>query len=147
LRGILTIVKERNEMDRFFVSRQLYWHTGDKVVEVAGGGADYCNPDMLCEKWANLGEGCEFDSPVDAVEAAICVRDAWKETGVDCRVELVYTGGYTMYGDENPTDLRLRRWALVENRRIQREIDERQLEEEWEWEDYAMEWEEYDEED
>ncbi len=62
---------------KFFVSRQCEYPDGDYVVEIAQGGLDYANPGMLTPKWAELGEGKEFDDPREAVEAAIKIRDEW----------------------------------------------------------------------
>jgi hypothetical protein len=110
----------------YFVSRQHYWHSGDLVVEIAGGGTDYANPDMLVEKYPGLGEGKEYDDPREAVAAAIKIRDAWNaDTLADresghviepdppqmARIEAGFTGGYTMPFEEHPTDEQLNDWA------------------------------------
>jgi hypothetical protein len=96
----------------YFVSRQKYWPEGDRVVEVAGGGLDYANPDMLVEAYPDLGEGKEYIDPREAVKAAISIRDAWKiDTPYQVRVEVGYTGGWTMPFAEEPTDEELLEWA------------------------------------
>lgn len=85
---------------KFFVSRQTYWGVDPEegtVVEVAYGGLDYANPDMLVAKWGNLGEGKEFSDPRDAVAAAIAVCEAWKEHGEkNAKVAMGSTGGNTI---------------------------------------------------
>lgn len=62
----------------YFVSRQIVWPEGNKVVEVVSPGLDHAGPGMLTEKFKNLGEGQEFASPVEAFEAANQVRNAWR---------------------------------------------------------------------
>lgn len=59
----------------YFVSRQHYAISGERVVEVEMGGLDYAGPDMLVDQYP--GEGKEYDNPVDAINAAIAIRDAW----------------------------------------------------------------------
>lgn len=101
----------------YFVSRQAYWPDGNSVVEVCTGGKDYCNPDMLIHRFPELGEGQEFADPMEAVEAAIKICDAWnKLMGLEeeARVEVGNTSGYTMPFEEYPTDEQLRDWAKKE---------------------------------
>lgn len=82
---------------KFFVSRQLEWPDGNLLVEVAVGGLDYCNPGMLGVRWKELGEGQEFENPVEAAEAAIKIRNAWKAVEVE-EIEIAFgaTGGMTL---------------------------------------------------
>jgi len=102
-------------MTKWFVSRQHYWHSGDLVVEIAGGGLDYANADMLCDKYPKLGEGQEYDDPREAVRAAIAIRDAWnKDESETARVEAGFTGGWSMPFEEEPTDEDLIAWAQKE---------------------------------
>ena len=93
---------------KYFVSRQVYWPDGDHVVEIASGGCDYANPDMLVPHYP--GEGQEYDDPREALKAAFAIRDAWK----DCRIEHGFTGGYTMPFSDEPTDQELTDWAKAE---------------------------------
>jgi hypothetical protein len=85
---------------KFFVSRQTYWGVESEegtIVEVAFGGLDYANPDMLVPKWGRLGEGKEFSDPREAVAAAIAVCDAWRASGeVNAKVAMGSTGGNTI---------------------------------------------------
>lgn len=108
----------------YFVSRQSYWPNGDAVVEVCTGGRDYCNPDMLVERYPGLGEGKEFADPVEAVEAAIKIRDCWNILLIDgednARVEVGNTGGFTMPFEDYPTDEWLRHWARKEKASLPR---------------------------
>jgi hypothetical protein len=66
-------------------------------VEVSAGGFDYTNPDALVSKFARLGEGETFISPVKAVEAAIAVCEAWRrDGGPTAQIGYGATGGMTM---------------------------------------------------
>jgi hypothetical protein len=61
----------------YFVSRQMYWPDGDAVVEIAVGGSDVSGCDMLVAKYA--GEGEEYADPREALQAAVDIREAWKQ--------------------------------------------------------------------
>jgi len=83
----------------YFVSRQCYWGADpddQNVVEVAFGGVDYANPDMLVPKYA--GEGQDYLDPVEAVEAALNIAEEWKKDhpGLSIGVAHGFTGGFTM---------------------------------------------------
>jgi hypothetical protein len=96
---------------KFFVSRQIYWPEGTPVVEVACGGLDYANPDMLCVAFRAQGEGCEYVDPVEAAEAAIAVCKLWRQHGKSkAKVASGATGGMTM-PFEPVTFAGLRQWA------------------------------------
>jgi len=96
------------------------------VVEIAGGGLDYANPDMLSDTdntYGSLGDMLETNDPREALEAAFAVRDRWNEILAleeggrgkrHARIETGYTGGYTMPFEHYPTDKELRAWAEVE---------------------------------
>ncbi|MEM7827954.1 MAG: hypothetical protein QW561_01295 [Candidatus Aenigmatarchaeota archaeon] len=62
----------------YFVSRQKYLD-GTPVVEIATGGIESSNPDMLVEKYE--GEGKEYRDPRRAVEVAINICRAWRHDG------------------------------------------------------------------
>ena len=84
---------------KWFVSRQSYWGVDEEegtIVEVAQGGLDYANPDMLGAKWPHLGEGKEFSDPREAVTAAIAICEEWKKTNPNARVAMGATGGNTL---------------------------------------------------
>lgn len=84
-------------MSKWFVSRQCYWGVEDpNVVEIAGGGLDYANPDMLVEKYP--GEGEEYTDPRKAAEVALAIAAAWKKDNPDMTIGVAHgnTGGYTM---------------------------------------------------
>lgn len=84
-------------MQKYFVSRQTYWPDGENVVEVSVGGSDYANPDMLCVRYANEGEGEEFDNPKEAAAAAIEICKKWRvDNQPDAQVAYGCTGGMTM---------------------------------------------------
>jgi len=96
----------------FFVSRQHYWPTGERCVEVAAGGRDYANPDMLVVAYGRLGEGRDYDDPRQAVAAAIGICQIWRrESGnrsIDVRVGS--TGGFTVPFESGTFD-EARAWA------------------------------------
>ncbi len=85
---------------KFFVSRQRYWGVDEEegtVVEIAYGGSDYANPDMLTTAYGIMGEGKEYHDPREAVEAAIRVCDAWRADGeTNAKVAMGATGGNTI---------------------------------------------------
>jgi hypothetical protein len=95
---------------RFFVSRQQYWgEENPYTVEIACGGLNYANPDMLGVRWANLGEGKEFSDPEEAVEAAIAICEQWRKTQPEAQVAMGHTGGNTLpFEGEEFDSLRLR---------------------------------------
>lgn len=104
-------------MAGWYVSRQCYWPEGDLVVEICSGGLEHSNPDMLCDKYPELGEGKEYDDPRDAVKAAIAIQDAWNADltdGEQCRIEHGDTGGYTMPFCEEPTKEEVIEWGEKE---------------------------------
>jgi hypothetical protein len=81
----------------YFVSRQHYWPDGNFIVEVASGGLDYANPDMLVAKYPRLGEGETYDDPREAVQAAIAVARAWRlDSGKKIAIGTGCTMGFTM---------------------------------------------------
>lgn len=62
----------------FYVSRQSnYYDDGAYSVEVARR-LDCSGPGTLVARYAQLGEGDEYDNPHDAVEAAIAISRAWR---------------------------------------------------------------------
>lgn len=83
----------------FAVTRQCYWGVDPDecwVVEIAGGGLDYANPDMLCARFP--GEGQVYSDPREAVTAALEIAKLWKkeEPEKNIRVASGFTGGFTM---------------------------------------------------
>ncbi len=98
--------------DKWFVSRQSYWGVEDpNVVEIAGGGLDYANPDMLVEKYA--GEGKEYTDPREAVTVALAIAAAWKKDEPDTVIGVAQgcTGGYTIpFTPEGEKELK--EWAV-----------------------------------
>lgn len=96
-------------MSRWYVSRQRYWPEGTPIVEVASGGLDYANPDMLVSKYP--GEAEEYTDPREAVAAAIAVCKAWRADG-EKRAKVAHgaTGGFTM-PFEGCTYREAERWA------------------------------------
>ena len=84
---------------KYFVSRQCYWGVEPEdrnTVEIASGGRDYANPDMLVAKYA--GEGDEYTDPVKAVEAALIIAEQWQKDCPSLQINIAhgFTGGNTM---------------------------------------------------
>ena len=104
---------------KYFVSRQKYWPHGDLVVEVATGGRDYSNPDMLVPKFP--GEASEHHDPREAVSVAIRIADAWKvESGrTDIEVRTGYTHGFTA-PFENGSYEDARQWAQKQYEQLEK---------------------------
>ena len=97
----------------YFVSRQSYWGVDPEdqnVVEIAAGGIDYANPDMLVSKYP--GEGQTYDDPREAVTAAIVIAKAWKKDQPKLKIGIAhgFTGGYTMPFEKGSLK-DLRKWA------------------------------------
>lgn len=69
-------MRRRTNLPTYYVSRQAYWYSQAYVVEVTDGGIDHAGADMLTPYYP--GEGVEYDSAVEAIEAAIAIRDAWR---------------------------------------------------------------------
>lgn len=108
-------------MDKWFVSRQCYWGVEegeDLVVEIAYGGTDYANPDMLSDPggiYGKLGSCKEYSDPREALTAALAVREEWQKQEKDTiRIEHGYTGGMTMPFMSFPDDEELKKWAADE---------------------------------
>jgi hypothetical protein len=85
----------------WFVSRQHYWGVDDddaRVVEIAYGGLDYANADMLTRKYK--GEGYEYADPREAVKVAFAIMIQWRGDDLNNaeRIHLAhgFTAGYTM---------------------------------------------------
>jgi len=80
---------------KYFVSRQKYWPTGELVVEVAVGGKNYANPDMLVSQFP--GEAEEYHDPRQAVAVGIKIADAWKAASGHTEIEVRtgFTHGFT----------------------------------------------------
>lgn len=98
---------------KWFVSRQSYWGVDPEdqyCVEIAKGGQDYANPDMLSPKYS--GEGEEYSDPIKAVEAALVIRDQWKKDAPDYTINVAHgsTGGDTL-PFEGDSDEDLKEWA------------------------------------
>lgn len=100
---------------RYFVSRQQYWGVEEKdcnIVEIASGGLDYANADMLVSKYKHLGEGQEFDDPREAVEAALKIQEQWKKDSPDKEINIAhgFTGGNTIPFEPESSE-NLKQWA------------------------------------
>lgn len=85
-------------MTKYYVSRQRYWPEGNLMVEIAMGGLDMANPDMMITKFSSLGEGKEYRDPIKAVEAGIRILNAWREANPEEEINIGYgfTAGNTI---------------------------------------------------
>jgi len=92
---------------KFFVSRQKYWPDGECVVEVAAGGRDYANADMLVPKYA--GEGEEYVGMTPAVEAAIAIAASWRSDCPELEIEVATgcTHGFSGWFEGEPNTHKL----------------------------------------
>ena len=98
---------------RFFVSRQCYWGVDPSeanTVEIATGGCDYANPDMLVEKYP--GEGVTYTDPREAIQAAFEIAQAWKRDCPKLKINIAhgFTAGMTM-PFEGSTKKEIKAWA------------------------------------
>ena len=101
---------------KYFVSRQCYWGEDDPyMVEIAKGGIDYANADMLGVKYAKLGEGSEYDDPREAVKAALAIAKQWRldDPSESINVGCGYTGGNSIPFEPSDED-ELNEWANKE---------------------------------
>jgi hypothetical protein len=96
---------------KFFVSRQIYWGVEDpNTVEIAIGGCDYSNPDMLVGKYP--GEGQEYTNPVEAAEIAFAIAAAWKKDCPKLKINIAHGNTMGMTRPfEGSTKKAIRAWA------------------------------------
>lgn len=104
-------------VQKWYVSRQCYWgveESNQNVVEIAGGGCDYANPDMLVTKYP--GEGQEYNNPIEAVTAAIEICKLWKKDCPKLKITIAHgcTGGNTMPFEASSIK-ELKAWAKKTN--------------------------------
>lgn len=97
----------------WFVSRQCYWGVDPEdqnVVEIASGGLNYANPDMLVPKY--YGEGGEYEDPREAVETALDIAKQWKADHPDLTIGIAhgFTAGNTMPFEAEEVK-ELKKWA------------------------------------
>jgi hypothetical protein len=94
----------------YFVSRQNYYYSGERVVEVEAGGLDCAGADMLVPKYP--GEGEEYADPREAVKVAVAIRAAW---AADLPEEEIFIGVGSSLGMglelEGGTDEEALAWA------------------------------------
>ena len=98
---------------KWFISRQCYWGVDEdeqNVVEIAQGGCDFANPDMLVEKYS--GEGETYIDPREAVTAALDIAERWKKDSPDLKIGVAHgcTGGMTMPFEADESE-ELKKWA------------------------------------
>ena len=101
------------EKNVWYVSRQSYWGVDpdeQNMVEIAFGGLDYANADMLVSKYA--GEGEEYNDPREAVTAAILIARQWRKDQPKLKIGIASgcTGGYTMPFEKSSVK-ELKDWA------------------------------------
>ena len=100
----------------YYVSRQNYWGVEPEdasVVEIAFGGREYANPDMLVPRWAILGEGQEFEDPREAARSAIAIWQKWVKEEPLAKIGHGATLGYTVPFE--PSDIEeITKWSEFE---------------------------------
>lgn len=104
-------------MKKYYISCQHYWEDGRYIVEISEG-RNYANPDMLVAKFSYLGEDKEFLNPIDAVEAAIQIKNKWQKISTET-IHLGYgsTGGFTMPFDSS-SDKEAIEWGELEYEKL-----------------------------
>lgn len=119
---------------KYAVVRERYWPEGIYVVEIAMGGMDMVNPDMMSPKFQSLGEGKEFDNAEEALGAALKIQKAWRNIahGEDISIAAGCTMGMTV-PFEPSTKKELKKWA---ERRVELDAQEEEQQAGME-EDYA----------
>ena len=91
------------------VTRQIQCDGGTHIVEISQGTLDYANADALSAKFD--GEFESFDNPIEALEAALKIRDVWQaETKESIEVGHGATWGMTM-PFSGSDDEALQEWA------------------------------------
>lgn len=60
----------------YYVCRQLYYYTGELMVEITEGGLDYAGPDMLVNRYPDEAEA--YQHPRQAAQAAIKIQKLWQ---------------------------------------------------------------------
>lgn len=108
-------------MSKWAVIRQNYWGPEEPfVVEIAAGGIDYANADMLGDIedkiYYKLGCDQEYTDPREALAVTLAVREEWqkREPELAIRIEYGNTGGMTIPFEEYPDDDDLKKWADAE---------------------------------
>jgi hypothetical protein len=110
--------QDKKFAEKYHITRQHYWYSGDYAVEVSRG-RDSCGPDALMPVWE---AESWYDSPKEAVEAALHIRDWWLElwnkesTGEECPDIVVTFSNTGLHGFEGEamTDQELMSWAARE---------------------------------
>ncbi len=124
-------MSRRTQIANWTVTRQVPWYQnqasgegGERIqlVEIAQGDYDHSGSDALVEDYKSLGEGESFALAVDAVKAAIAIRDAWLLARPHAKHKPMIGYGNTHGGmfeiePTEKTDEELRAWAA--------EIDEK----------------------
>ena len=98
------------------ITRQIYYYTGEHMVEIQQGGFDFSGPDMLVPAYG-YGEGRDFDRPQEAAVEAIKIQKAWQADESEETVQITVrgiTGGYFGIDGEPMTVGEVARWAREE---------------------------------
>jgi hypothetical protein len=90
--------KYRNAARKYVVTRQHYYYSGARVVEVETGGWDCVGPGALSAIYLWAGEGGEYADPREAARVAYDVWKAWNQTlnGSTTAVPIQFSWGSTM---------------------------------------------------
>lgn len=96
----------------YYVSRQMYYYSGENVVEIADGGLDYAGCDMLSGNFE--GEG-EYTDPREAVDGAMKVLRRWQKESPEDNSQLAYGHSLGMGLEFEPSELdEVLAWAQKE---------------------------------
>lgn len=102
----------------YFVSRQITFPDGQRVVEISCDGPDRSGPDMLVAQYP--GEGESYSDPREAVNAALDIKRQW-QSDTDRVVFIDYGHNADMISltdDVSPEDLRT--WAEKEYEKLEK---------------------------
>lgn len=88
----------------FVVTRQEYYYSGARVVEIETRGWDYVGTGALVLRYSELGEGDTFDDPREAAMVAYRVWREWVRDEDDVQMSFGTTGGIGTEHDPQDTD-------------------------------------------
>jgi hypothetical protein len=98
----------------YYVCRQWYYYSGERMVELTEGGLDFSGPDQLVAQYPELGECRAFERPQEAALAAIKVMKAWQKDAPNEEIHVTVRSqlaGYSGMEGEPWTIRDIRLWA------------------------------------
>jgi hypothetical protein len=87
---------------KFYVSRQCYFYSGLRCIEIAKGGRDCAGADMLTRRYR--GEAIEYDDPREAASMANAIKLCWDhdEPGYDHGIVFSFAGALGIEAEPQP---------------------------------------------